>query len=292
MPSLREVFLAELPSPFRDSLAANPAVEAWLSECVRLGHATWPDLKLPADEFVRYVASKLRASQPMPFSMLRTTDLYLSFACLRLNPQAIAAFEAKYACQIPRALSRLKIGSAVVDDIQAELRERFFMGTSSAPPLIGDYSGRGDLGSWVRSVAVHAGLKVRRRPDKSAGLDAALDVLAPEGDPELAHLKTIYAAEFKGALSRAVTTLPVRERNLLRQYYLDGLNIDALARLHGVHRATAARWMVDLRELLLRAVKKDLSQRLAIGARELEVSLLRLARTGIDIDISSLLRAS
>ena len=78
-------------------------------------------------------------------------------------------------------------------------------------------------------------------------MDALPDTAA---DPELLHLKQHYREAFRAAFASAMTSLSSEERVLLRQHFIDGLNIDEIAALHHIHRATAARWLAQARETI------------------------------------------
>ena len=150
------------------------------------------------------------------------------------------------------------------------------------------YSGRGDVGGWVRAVGVRAAIKARRsnqrvRPDMDE-----LEVAVPSDSPELAYLKATFAAEFRAALTEAIEALPLRDRNLLRQYLLDGLTIDQFGKVYCIHRATAARWLAELRGRLLKQVHRTLAKRLRLSEAELR-SAMSLARSQLDISLQRLL---
>src|SRR6185312_1867471 len=108
-------------------------------------------------------------------------------------------------------------------------------------------------------------------------------------DPELALVRSRHAGDFERALQDAFGSLDERERNLLRLHFLDGLGIDGLAPVFGVHRATVARWLAAARERLQDTVLALLRERLAVGERELE-SLARLVRSDLEISLPSLFR--
>jgi RNA polymerase sigma-70 factor (ECF subfamily) len=177
----------------------------------------------------------------------------------------------------------------VAADYRSSLRETLFFPAADAVPLITTFSGRGDLGSWLRSIATRAALKIRSKERKNVDLDDALEVVAAEGNPELQYLRSRYAREFQEALVAAFDTLEPRQRNLLRQRYLDGLSIDAAGRLYRVHRATAARWLAEAREAVMVGVKDNLRARGGLSDSELE-SMLRMARSGFEMSLSALFR--
>jgi RNA polymerase sigma-70 factor (ECF subfamily) len=70
----------------------------------------------------------------------------------------------------------------------------------------------------------------------------------------------------------------------MRQQCLDGLSIDDLGGLHGVHRATAARWLQKARETLLKETKKNLMKRLGISLAEVD-SILRILQSRLDLSL-------
>jgi RNA polymerase sigma-70 factor (ECF subfamily) len=199
------------------------------------------------------------------------------------------SFETRYFPQIDRAIARLRLAPTVADDVKSSLRERLFVGTVDDPALVSQYAGRGDLGSWVRSIAVRAALKAVRKERLVDTLDEDARLLTPETSPELDYLKKLYAAEVKAALTSALSSLTPRERNVLRQHYLDGLHIDSLGALYRVHRATVARWIASARETLLTSMRETLAHRLAVPDTTLD-SVLQLARSELDISLSRLLR--
>jgi RNA polymerase sigma-70 factor, ECF subfamily len=85
-----------------------------------------------------------------------------------------------------------------------------------------------------------------------------------------------------------VEIIPMRrDRNLLRLHVLDGLAIDDIGALHGVHRATAARWIERTREDVARAVRRDLMRQLGIDPFEVD-DLLRWVQSQIDLSLSGL----
>jgi RNA polymerase sigma-70 factor (ECF subfamily) len=66
------------------------------------------------------------------------------------------------------------------------------------------------------------------------------------------------------------------------------LTVDILGRLHGVHRATAARWVEAARASVVRAVRRHLRGTLGLGASELD-SIVGLVKSGLDVSLTRLL---
>jgi RNA polymerase sigma-70 factor (ECF subfamily) len=212
----------------------------------------------------------------------------MACACLEGNDVALATFEAEYTARLPALLGRLRLDEAVVEDLTSTVREKLFVTHGDGSPLIKDYSGRGALFAWLRSIAVHAALKLKRRAGRETDLGTAFELASPEANPELVYLKRRYAADFKGSLERAFRVITTRERNLLRQHYFDALTIDDLGVLYRVHRATAARWVADARKSVLKAVRADLMSNLALADNDVE-ALWASAQSDLEASISRLL---
>jgi RNA polymerase sigma-70 factor (ECF subfamily) len=288
-PSLKAIFLAA-----RAPAAASPHgdLDAALGEALRDARLAWPALDPPPEAFAAYLAARLPPALDLASALrsLHAADLYLACACDRGDTAAIAAFEARYMPEIDRALARLRVDPPVADDIKGALREKLFFPKSGDRSLLAGYSGRGEIGAWLRAVAVRAARKTLR-PGKTTPADREADfgAGAPGADPELGYLKATFAAESTSALAEAIEALPVRDRNLLRQYYIDGLTIDQLGKVYRVHRATAARWVTDVRDALVKDVQRRLMRRLRLDENELK-SVMRAARSQLDLSIQRLLK--
>ena len=188
-------------------------------------------------------------------------DLMLAWACLARNEPAIAYFERVYFSQATRALRRLRLPTGLTDDVLSWMRFELFARENG--PLLGTYSGRGDLGSWVRSIAVHEALKRARKQRKEVSPEALAELPMPDAD--LLAMRGAYGEPFTRALSESFATLSMENRTLLRQYFLDGLTIDVLAKLYQVHRATAARRVSAARTELVDSVRERLKRELALS---------------------------
>jgi len=274
----------------KPDLPEDALFDTWLAESYRAARQAWPALQVPADAFAAHVRDRVGTlQQPTLFRQLRTDDLYLALACIRRERQAIASFEQALFPKVRRALLRMRLDPSAAQDIEGWLRLHLFTEEVPGRSLLTEYTGRGDLVSWLRATAIHAGLRLRRRQGRDAPLDSDLALPAPEADPELFHLKRQYGPQFQKALAHALSTLTPQARTLLRQRYWDRLGIDALARVHQVHRSTAARWLAAARSQVLGAVREDLATRLGLGPSEVE-SVLRLVPSQLDESISQLLR--
>jgi RNA polymerase sigma-70 factor (ECF subfamily) len=159
---------------------------------------------------------------------------------------------------------------------------------AAALPRLAAYSGRGPLAAWLRVVAVR-NLVERRRRDGVQLDDGVLENLAASDlGPELTMLRLSYRDELSAAVTATVAAMEPRHRLLLRQHYLDGLSIDRLAVLHGIHRATAARRLASVREALAQTVRDQLMTKLGVGAGTLD-SIIRLVGSELELGLDQYL---
>jgi RNA polymerase sigma-70 factor (ECF subfamily) len=266
----------------------DAALAPLVEDMVRQAHAAWPDLLVPDDEFVAYVAERLPEGEAL--ADLCTRDLYLALGCARGDARAIAAFERHCVDSIDGAVARLSAGADIVSEVKQRLR-RSLLVADGKPPGITSFSGRGNLRAWVRVIALRDALALLRPPRQDTPLEDALleQRVMPADDPELSYLKGTYRQEFKSAFATALAQMSDRERTLLRQQLLDGLSIDDLGGLYRVHRATAARWLEQARQRLVEITLATMRARLQVEPDELD-SILRLIRSQLDMSLGGLQR--
>lgn len=263
---------------------------ARLAEMIERGRAGHPDIPAPP-ELDAFVAARAEATLRAADPAGRAADVYLAAACAAGDPVAVGRVDAMLPGVVRPALARLGLPASDDDEIVQRVRVALMVADARGARGIAGYSGRGDLRAYLRAVAVRLAL---RRIEREAGPSAADedDVLAmlPAADdsPELRLLKERCRGELRAAFGEALAALSPRERTVLRQHHVDGLTIDQLARLHGVHRATCARWIEAARASLLRRVRRHLRQALGFEERELD-SLIGLVRSQLDLSISRLL---
>jgi RNA polymerase sigma-70 factor (ECF subfamily) len=238
------------------------------------------------------VAARVPASEDPAGALaaMRTADLYLACACARGDPAAVLVFDARFGPAIRAALGRMRLHTGVTDEALQVLRTRLFVGDGEVASKIADYSGRGDLASWARAVALRIALRLTRRPKGEVVADTTLAALpTPGGDLELEFLKKTYAAEFDVAVREAFAALEVRERLLLREYFGHGLTVNEIGDLHRVGKSTAARWVSAAREALVQGTRDQLMKRLSVGKPEV-ASILRLIESQLASKVADLVR--
>jgi RNA polymerase sigma-70 factor, ECF subfamily len=264
----------------------TPECRRWVDVSLADARSMWPGMSISDEQFVAHLIGKIgAAADEGDWSARHTNDLYFACACLHHCARALACFAKRYEPSMARAMGRAGVRGPAADELVAALREKLFFGDA---PRIAEYSGRGPLAAWVRAVAHNAAVNETVAAKRNVELDEILDSPGVEVDPELGYLKARYGAEFRLSLVHAVHTLATRERRVLREHYIDGSTVDELGRIHGVHRATAAEWVVKARQALAREVRNDLTRRLSLSSRELE-SLLRMLRSDVRSSIMGML---
>ena len=101
-------------------------------------------------------------------------------------------------------------------------------------------------------------------------------------------MKAFYRDAFRASFRAAALTLEPRDRRVLHQHTVEGLTVDQLGEAHGVHRATAARWVQTAREKLVATVRREFARRVNVSPREL-ASVLRLVESRLDVTMRRLL---
>jgi RNA polymerase sigma-70 factor (ECF subfamily) len=115
----------------------------------------------------------------------------------------------------------------------------------------------------MRSIAVHEALKRARWQRREVTPEAAADLPVPEAD--LVAMRSAYGPQFTRTLEESFRALSTQQRNVLRQYFLEGPTIDVLAGRYKVHRATAARWVSGARTELVDRVRARLVEELELS---------------------------
>jgi RNA polymerase sigma-70 factor, ECF subfamily len=287
MDSLGTEVLAHLPEEHRAAAAACAGLEARLERIVAEARTAWPELELDLGKYLRHLAARLArtVSFEQALDRVHAADLYLACACSDAAPGAIAAFEKRFAPGIRASLARFAPAD-VVDEVCQQLMAKLFAGQ---PPHIDKYEGRGELAAWAQITATRDAYKLLgRQRGRTSEIDALADLAIEVDDPELETLKQSYRAHFKRAFQIAFAELAPRDRNILRLEYLDGLNIDKIGAMYGVHRATVARWRTQARTDLFKRTRKVFEQELKVGGREFD-SIVRLIESQLEVSLDRLL---
>jgi RNA polymerase sigma-70 factor, ECF subfamily len=294
-PPLSSTLSAHLAPARRAEVAAIADLDAVLAAHLDAGAAAWPAVPVDAELYLAHLAAKLGARADEPADrVIRTMpadDLYLAAACAIGDREALAAFKAAMMPPLRRALAKLGLAASTIDETEQRVLVMLLVAPATgAPPSIAGYSGRGKLRSWVRSIGVRTGRRLAgvEQAAPAGQVDAELEALAASVDPAADVARDRYKDAFRAAFVAALGQLTDRQRNLLRQYHLDGLTIDQLAGLYAINRATAARWVIGARTALLHGTRDRLAAELAIAAGDVD-SIIRLVRSQLELSMRELL---
>lgn len=257
-----------------------------VSELWSAARAAWPTVDVHPAVFADYLAERIPAGDDVEQAVrqLRTTELYLACACAHGDPHAIAAFEHHYLAALDPTLAKIAgVTADAIDDIKQRLRYHLFV-RDTGTIKIAEFSGRGELRRWLRVLAVREALAITRRRRETPSDTELLEQALSTTDAERDYLKRHYQHEFTSAISEALDELPARDQVLLRQRFVDGLNIDDIGALYRTHRATAARWLARAQDALSHQTRAILMRRLTVSPRELH-SILRLVRSGLELSL-------
>jgi RNA polymerase sigma-70 factor (ECF subfamily) len=255
-----------------------------MADAFDAGRAAWPDIALAPETFHAHLAA--RGMSP---AADHAADLFLACACLHQVPGALRAFEATYMPRLPAYLSRLGSSREAIDEVAQVLRQQLFVGAS---PKIGDYSGKGELGAWLRVVAVRLAIDLdRASPPPMQELEPHRSLAAATASPELEALRNRYRDRFSAAFTAALTGLTSEQRTLLRLHYLDGLSMEELGRMFNVNRSTILRRLGACSQLLLDGIRDRLGAELGVSTAELE-SLAAALRSDLQLSLGDYLKST
>jgi RNA polymerase sigma-70 factor (ECF subfamily) len=273
---------------------ARDSLEAALVSAVERAREEWPSLPVDVVAWARHLAAHApeQIGAEVWLSSAPVADLYVAFACASGDAEAMAVLERRCFGGVRAALASAGIAPSDVEEVLGVLRARLFVGSGGTPPRIATYSGRGTIAGWLKVAAVRLAVdeirSTRASPERAVDAEV-LERLAPvSAEPELAYLRARYRATFEDALKQALTALTPEQRTLLRLYYVDGVGVEKLGRMNGVHGSTISRWIARARGTLLREARRLVGAALAISDSEYE-SLLRLVRSGLHLSLARFL---
>jgi RNA polymerase sigma-70 factor (ECF subfamily) len=261
-------------------------IDPLVARAIESGQSLWPGVVLEPKSFAR----RMRELGVEPRDLTtRGADLFLAWACAEHDPAALSHFEKTFLQRVNQYVARLGLPDDVVDDVRQELRIRLLTGTE---PRIGAYAGRGALGAWVRVSAIRTALNWTEQNKVRAASDAEVlgALVSDRPGPELAALKGRYGGVFQAALDRSLQVLGPRDKTLLRMHFVDGLNIDTIGTVYRVHRATVARWLVDIRKRVFATLREELSLEIDATSSEFR-SMLTIVKDDLDLSVQRVLRS-
>jgi RNA polymerase sigma-70 factor (ECF subfamily) len=277
----------------RGATLAAEEVDGVIAAVIADGEARLPHRPVSRDAFVTRIAEAVRsAAGPIELATLHAlagADLYLAAALAARDPQALAIAESELIPSVRRAAAGVDGNAAFIDEVVQRVREKLLVGDPAGAPGIASYCGRGPLGRWVRVIATRVAVDLKRKDARIEDDADAIEELPAPDDPELALVWQTSAEHCKRALTAAFEALSKRDRTLLRQRYLDGLDINALGRIYGVHPSTAFRWVQQIEQKLATSTRTALMEQLALSESQVH-SLERLVASQLHVSMTRLLR--
>jgi RNA polymerase sigma-70 factor (ECF subfamily) len=249
----------------------------------------WPMAKFDGAAFGAFLATRTVEGQGI--AELHVDDLYLAWACLSGQRDAIAAFERYTRPLIALAVRR---DSRDADELIHTVQIKLLVPEGSRASRLSDYTGVGPLKAFVMVMAMRC-LADARRGDQRRKEDAVGDgwlelasiagsTTNPEERTQWSELEPHAAAAVRDAMG----ALSARQRNLLRLHYVEGVSAEALGRMYRVHRATTTRWLVDTRAQLLELVQQRLRGSLELSTASMQ-GLNQTLVGGLELSLPSLL---
>jgi RNA polymerase sigma-70 factor (ECF subfamily) len=285
--ALHERFLQALPDDRRQTFD-RPELASSLERLFLEGKSVWPGLSVTVGELAAHIAAALPAQADFEsLDSLFGADLFLACACAHGDAAALRELERHHIRSIDLYLARLNLEPDLLEEAKQLVRDKLLVGPR---PRIADYSGRGELRSWLHATATRTALNLLRgrRRELRASDEQLFDLPSLNADPETQVLRERYLEDFTAAFREALASLTARQRVLLKRHFVDGLGTDGLGALYRVHRVTALRWLTQTRERLAARTHKALWRRLGLDRREFE-SVVRLVRSQLDFSIRSFL---
>ncbi len=267
------------------------AAAAWAA-ILEGARKAWPQVRFDETQLASFFGPRLAGPDLIAaLSASPAGDLALAAACTHQEPSAHLAFEAVLV-EVSAAGAATRSSTDLVEEVKQMLRVQLLVPREDRPPGIAGYQGKGPLRGWVRITATRELIRLIKKRSRETPVDRPLDeALGAVSDPMLSQLKAEYRAEFATALHEAIADLSAEDRTLLRQQIVEQLSIDAIGAAFGVHRATAARWLLRARGALVTATRDRLASRLAMPVDQID-SVIRLVQSQLDASVVRYLRDS
>ncbi len=239
-------------------------------------------LELSFERLGRAIAMHLGESEGLEVAASwRLDELYLATCAVDGDTESVKRIESLLGKIAVATLARRGFTQSEIDEVAQALLVKLLVSSERGTAKLALYSGRGDLGGFLRSAVMRAGLNARRHETRHSFYAVAQRLEQVLDEPELHHLKQAYLSQFREALRTAWDQLEPDKKLALRLQLEDGLTIDELAGLWNVHRATAARRLVAARQALAQGTRQGMQHELQLSDSEVE-SVMNLIRSRLD----------
>jgi RNA polymerase sigma-70 factor (ECF subfamily) len=254
--------------------------------CLAEGRARWPAVTASDASLRPLIRARVEAVPPRPGW---SAELFIAVAASQGDPMAAQWLHERVMTIASLAIKRI-VPPAEIDEVAQHVSVMLLVG-SGGPPRIDSYRAGGPLDRWLRTIIVREALAMRhkhanrsrRSYDETSWLQLPMFM-----DHTVAATWQRYAPLLRASFEAALAELPIRSRVALRQHFVDGLSADEIARMYGVHRVTAYRWIAEAKLAILTRVRGELSAQLDSTPSEID-SLLRSVRSQFSITLDRLL---
>lgn len=288
---MSEAFASALDVSARPRFEGNVGIADTLGQLRAAATAAFPEIAVTETEYASELARRLgAAATPELLARVRADHVHLAIACARGDEAAIRRFESEFLDEVAACAQRMRARDDQADEVRSYLRRTLFVSEPGRNAALSEYSGRGDLRSYLRVITTRELVRVIDGGKREVGIEeeSFFDKLSPLSDPEVGYLREAYRPDVDAAMRIAVSKLAADSRALLRYSLVDGWSIDRIAKLYGIHRATAARRVAAVRDELGELMRIELAARLAIPVEEVD-SVVRLVQSRVDVSLSRLL---
>lgn len=261
-----------------------------IEEKWKVGNSTFPHIEVSLENFESALGRHAKLCVSV-LGSIHAADFFIVVGALQKDPKALRALEELHLAQLHLGLLRWTTEERALD-VVSSVREALVVGSKGHNPKLQSYAGTIPLSAWLRLVARRTLISASRRQTPSFVDDSggALEHIEDQrATPEHEVLIRRHRLHVQSAIESACADLSVSERDLLRWHLVDGLGIDAIAPMLGVHRATTARMIHRAKSLLRRTIRQELRAQLKIGESSLD-SLLASLEDEIEFSISKVLK--
>ncbi|MBX3231328.1 MAG: hypothetical protein KIT84_10320 [Labilithrix sp.] len=266
---------------------------AVVSRLVKRARRRWPELGAVTDaELEAFV--RARVPPDTREDDVRIEDLLLVCACAKGVRSAEDAMHELFAGEIDRAHARTR---PPISAVQARhlVFKRYLAIAEGGAARVALYRGDSDFASWMRNAInrtlLETASQARPPPDsiedgllkKEAAPIAALD-------PEIQRVKQNYLPGLRLALTHTLSSLEARERALLRNAIVDGLDASSLGLMYGMTIEETRAVLGAARERLLHRLRQGLAERMRVSDRD-HAALARFVSAQLEAALAKALEA-
>lgn len=207
-------------------------------------------------------------------------EVALAEACVAQSPPALARLDAEALVPAGAYARGRGMPAPLVDDALQLARMRLVLGEGERPPGLAAFRGRGSLAAFVRTTVLRIAIDLTRRDRETPDDDIEAMLADAQSDPELELMRQQYASVLREALRHAWQQLAAHDRFVLGLQLHEKLDLDGIAKLYQIHRATAARRAATARAALVALARDHIRVQLAVGDATVD-SILRIVTTSV-----------